>query len=153
MLRWGGCCEGRAEGRQSVRGRLLYNYRNNHFEKRKEKEQNLHFDKLFCFCFASQAGVRRGQKYLSSIFVSVCNLLHMARVGLLLLLMLSYIVAFCEIGPGLQMRIVVGVECWAQRYEFEGSFWKRKMCKYFGYISRGLSEEYTINKVSNFSNI
>lgn len=108
-----------AEGRQSVRGRLLYNYRNNHFEKRKEKEQNLHFDKLLCFCFGSQAGVRRGQKYLSSIFVSVCvcvcNLLHMARVGLLLLLlmllMLSYIVAFCEIGPGLQMRIVVGVEC------------------------------------------
>lgn len=74
MLRWGGCCEGRAEGRQSVRGRLLYNYRNNHFEKRKEKEQNLHFDKLLCFCFGSQAGVRRGQKYLSSISVSVCVL-------------------------------------------------------------------------------
>lgn len=81
------------EGRQSVRGRLLYNYRNNHFEKRTEKEQNLHFDKLFCLCFVLQAGLRRGQKYLSSIFVSVCvcvcNLLHMARVGV------AVVVVYC----------------------------------------------------------
>lgn len=64
----------------------------------------------FVFVLARKRGYD-GVKSICLVSLCVCNLLHMARVGLLLLLMLSYIVAFCEIGPGLQMRIVVGVEC------------------------------------------
>lgn len=64
-------------------------------------------------CFVYVLCRKRGQKYLSSIFVRVCVCVCVTfciwpEWGLLLL---SYIVAFCENGPGLQIRIVVGVEC------------------------------------------
>lgn len=93
-------------------------------------------------CFVFVMGCKRGYDGVKSIclvslWVSVCVCVTFCIWPEWGLLLLSYIVAFCEIGPGLQMHIVVGVECWAQRYELRVRIERGKCANISGILLGG----------------